>query len=460
MRDLLLSGVIGGLLLAALVRPHLGLLAYVWVSLMAPHRLTYGFAQDAPWAMLLFAVTLLRWLASGERKLPLWGPLATLLALLGALAVLSTAQALAPELAAEKRDAVLKILAALLLTITLIDRPERLRQLVRVVALSIGFYGVKGGLFVLATAGSYQVLGPYPSLMADNNGIALAMVMALPLLHHLYETSRPFWLRAALLAAAGLTVLAILGTWSRGGLVALAAMGLVLWWRSQAKLPLAILGVTAAAALAMVLPEAWYEKMATIRDYESDDSAQLRFTAWAYAIDVARLHPWLGGGFRVFVLNEIRHGAGGHSDYLNAHSIYFEVLGELGFTGLALFLAILGGALVTAGRLRRLARTHPDRRELASLGAAVQVSLVGYAVGGALLNMAFFELFYHLLAILIVADRLAREPAAAPAPAAAAPAPLDRREFARRLLAGTWEPTGAGHGPPTSPATLAERSGR
>jgi len=437
MRDLLLTTIVAALASAALVRPHLGLLGYVWVSLMAPHRLTFGFAQEAPWAMLLFAVTLGRWLASGGRKLPLWGPLSTLLLLFGALAVVSTSQALAPELAVEKRDALLKILAALFLTTALIDRPERLRLLVWVVTLSIAFYGIKGGLFVLATAGAHQVLGPSPSLMADNNGIALALVMVLPLLHHLYETSRPFWVRALLITAGGLTVLAVLGTWSRGGLLALLAMAAVLWWRSKAKLPLALLGGAAALALALVMPDAWYAKMGTIDQYEADASAQLRFTAWAYAIEVALAHPWLGGGFRVFVLNRIRHGAGGHSDYLNAHSIYFEVLGELGFLGLALFLAILLGALRTAGRLMRVERDRPDLHDLARLGAAVQVSLVGYAVGGALLNMALFELFYHLLAILIVADRLART-APAPSAAATAEAVFDRREFARRLLAGTW----------------------
>ncbi len=441
MRDLLLTVIVAALVPAALVRPHIGMLAYVWVSLMAPHRLTYGFARELPWAMLLFVPTLLRWLASSERKLPLWSPLSTLLALFGVLAVLSTSQAMAPELAAEKRDALLKILLALYLATALFDRPERLRWLVWVVTLSIALYGVKGGLFVLATAGAYQVLGPSPSLMADNNGIALALVMILPLLHHLYETGRPFWLRALLLTATGLTVLAVLGTWSRGGLLALLAMAVVLWWRSRAKLPLALLGGTAALALALLMPEAWYAKMGTIDEYEVDASAQLRLTAWAWAIEVARDRPWLGGGFRVFVLNNIRHGAGGHSDYLNAHSIYFEVLGELGFTGLALFLAILLGALVTAGRLMRLERNRPDLHELARLGAALQVSLVGYAVGGALLNMALFELFYHLLAVLIVADRLAHT-APLPATVPAAETVPDRREFARRLLAGTWRGTG------------------
>lgn len=435
MRDLLLTAIVAGLVPAILVRPHIGLLAYVWVSLMAPHRLTYGFAQELPWAQLLFLVTFARWLVSSERRLPLWGPLSTLLLAFTLLFTASAAQAWAPEPAASKLDAALKLMLALLLTTILIDRPERLRQLVWTVALSIGFYGVKGGLFVLATGGAHQVLGPSPSLMADNNGIALALVMVMPLLHHLYETSRPWWLRAALLVAGALTALAVLGTWSRGGLLALLAMAGVLWWRSRAKLPLAVLGGCAALALALLMPAAWYAKMGTIDDYEQDVSAQLRFTAWRFATDVALESPWLGGGFRVFVLNNIRHGAGGASEYLNAHSIYFEVLGELGFVGLALFLAILVGALLTAGRLRRLDRDRPDLHDLARLGAAVQVALVGYAVGGALLNMAFFELFYHLLAILIVADRLVR---VAPAPETAPRTVLDRREIARRLLAGTW----------------------
>ncbi|MCS6778160.1 MAG: putative O-glycosylation ligase, exosortase A system-associated [Geminicoccaceae bacterium] len=450
MRDLLFATLIGALVAAALVRPHLGLLGYVWFSLMAPHRLTFGFAQDTPWAQILFLVTLLRWFVSTERKLPDWSLLHALLALFTVHFTLSFLQAWAPEPAAVKLDAALKLMLGLYLTTALIDRPERLRALIWVVALSVGFYGLKGGLFVLATGGAHQVLGPYPSLMADNNGIALALVMVLPLFVFLYETSRGFWLRAALAAAAGLIAIAVLGTWSRGGLLALVAMALVLWWHSKAKLPLALLGATAGLVLVAVLPEAWFAKMSTIDEYQEDASAQLRFTAWEYAWNVALASPIFGGGFKVFVLNNIRHGAGGHSDYLNAHSIYFEVLGELGFVGLALFLAIIASAFLIAGRLMRLERERPEYRDLARLGAALRVSLVGYAVGGALLNMAFFELFYHLLAIAIVAQGLARTVPIASSPSEQpAEVAVDRRELARRLLAGTWKAP-SDHGPAIS----------
>lgn len=164
MRDLLLSFLVGGLLAAALVRPHWGLFGYVWVSLMAPHRLTYGFAQEMPWAQMLALVTLARWLVSDERKLPLaWSPLHPLLALFAAQWAASTAAAWAPDLAFDKFVDALKLLVAFYLITVLIDRPERLRALVWIVALSVGFYGLKGGIFVLATGGAHQVLGPYPS---------------------------------------------------------------------------------------------------------------------------------------------------------------------------------------------------------------------------------------------------------------------------------------------------------
>jgi hypothetical protein len=38
----------------------------------------------------------------------------------------------------------------------------------------------------------------------------------------------------------------------------------------------------------------------------------------------------------------------------------------------------------------------------------LQVSLIGYAVGGAFLNLAFFDLFYHLVALLILAQAQVR----------------------------------------------------
>ncbi|MDX6750047.1 putative O-glycosylation ligase, exosortase A system-associated [Geminicoccaceae bacterium 1502E] len=432
MRDLALLLVIGAILPAILARPHVGVLAFAWISLMNPHRLTYGFAYGLPLAFLVFAVTLIAWLPSGERKTPGMTGLAWLLLAFTLWFSLTTSRAWAPEPALDKFSDAIKVMAAFFLTITLVDRRERLMALVWVMTFSLGFYGVKGGLFTLLSGGATLVWGPPDTFITDNNSLALALVMVAPLLLYAAECAEGRgWLRLALLAALGLTLVAVVGTWSRGGLVALLAMGGVLWLRSRSKLLTGALALAVLLVALAAMPPEWFERMGTIETYEEDASANLRFFAWSWATDVALQSPLLGGGFSVFVLNGIQHGSG--SSYLNAHSIYFEVLGEHGFVGLGLFLAIGAGALLATLRLMRATRARPDLLWAHRLAAAIQVSLVGYAVGGAFLNMAFYDFYYYLLAVLVVMTRLVHEAPAVEEPRAEeGPGP----DLRRRLLGG------------------------
>jgi hypothetical protein len=82
------------------------------------------------------------------------------------------------------------------------------------------------------------------------------------------------------------------------------------------------------------------------------------------------------------------------------------VLGEHGFVGLSLFLGLMLMTWRTAARVRRAAAADPAQKWLADLVAMIQVSLIGYAVGGAFLGLAYFDLFYHLIALVIIASRL------------------------------------------------------
>lgn len=104
-----------------------------------------------------------------------------------------------------------------------------------------------------------------------------------------------------------------------------------------------------------------------------------------------------------------------HHKVLAAHSIYFQVLGEQGWVGLLLFLSIWLAVWLKAGKIRRVAKeANDDRSELAVLGAMCQVSLVGYLVGGAFLSLAYFDLPYNIVVMLVVAYRLMQQPASAP----------------------------------------------
>jgi O-antigen ligase len=85
-----------------------------------------------------------------------------------------------------------------------------------------------------------------------------------------------------------------------------------------------------------------------------------------------------------------------------AHSIYFEVLGDLGFTGLLLFLGMLGFAILTCTTIRRRAKPHPDMAWMAELAGMLRLSLIVYMVAGAALSFAYFEGLYLLVALLSV----------------------------------------------------------
>ena len=68
MRDILLTLTIFGSVPLILVKPHIGVLVYSWISYMNPHRLAWGFAYNFQFAMLIGAVTVLAWMISREPK--------------------------------------------------------------------------------------------------------------------------------------------------------------------------------------------------------------------------------------------------------------------------------------------------------------------------------------------------------------------------------------------------------
>ena len=384
--------------------PHVGTLVYAWFSLMNPHRLTFGFAYGVPFASIIAGLTLVAWMVSKERKLPSMNGLAWLLVAFTIWICITTFFAVEPEGAAEKFDRTIKIILGCFVTLVLIDRKERIIQLIAVVAFSIGYFGVKGGLFTILTAGSARIWGPPETMAEDNNVIALALVMVTPLVYYLSTRFEHPVIRWGLLATAGLCFAAILGTQSRGGLLALAAIGGLLWWRSHQKIIMGALLAFIVLIAGLLLADMISDRIDSMQNYQEDESAQDRLRAWSFGLDVALESPVTGGGFMVYLGNTpIRNGEP-TTGYLNAHSIYFETLGEHGFVGLALFVGVILAAMLACSRLRKRTEGREDLRWAFDLGTALQVSVVGYAVGGTFLTVAFYDLFYYLLIIIIAAD--------------------------------------------------------
>jgi probable O-glycosylation ligase (exosortase A-associated) len=202
-----------------------------------------------------------------------------------------------------------------------------------------------------------------------------------------------------------LGVVAVIGTYSRGALLALAAMGIVMWLHSRRKLIGLLIGGLALVTIATYTTEAWRDRAGTIANYAEDPSFVGRRDAWMIAYEVALGRPLIGLGMRVpYLQQEVDPYLSTRRTARAAHSIYFEMLGSAGFVGLALFLGILASVWRATGSVLRLARDIPERAWAADLARATRAGLAAFAVGGAGLSMEFWDGFWTI-AVLMTATQ-------------------------------------------------------
>lgn len=426
MRDIALTGVVALLLLMVFKHPVMGAYVWAWLSLMNPHKLTYGFAFNLPFAQATAVITLLALLFTRKRQaLPINSMVVVQMLLLGWM-TLTSFFAMAPADAVFDRWLfVFKITVMLWVTWMLVCDAKQLRTLIWVVTLSVAFFGIKGGIWTVLTGGGGRVWGPPGGMLSDNNALAVGLVVLMPMLYYLRQTEPRAWLRWGLTAAMVTCAFSILGSQSRGALLGLLAMAFFLGLKSKhpvrTSLALLVLGAVAIG----FMPDTWTSRMDTMQDYQQDGSAMSRVWTWHTLWNAAVDRPFVGAGFladnqavfsRYAPTDEIYKVFQGR--VFVAHSIYFQVLGEHGFVGLGLFL-LLG--LLTWRTAARVARQARDDEEfgpwLPLLMRMVQVSLVGFAAGGAFLSLAYVDLPYMIIGFVVLGDALvkrrARQAAAA-----------------------------------------------
>lgn len=403
MRDLLVLMAVVGAAVYALVHPYVGILAWTWVSIMNPHRLGWSFVVNFPVAMLIAGCTVLGvFITRDRRQWPLAAPVVVLVVFVVWMCITSIF-GLYPI--GEMFSRVMKIMFMVVLAMAVLTTRKNIDQLVWVLVLSLGFYGVKGGVFTVLTGGTFRVWGPTGSFIEGNNEVGLAITMTIPLMRYLQLISTGKWIRRGLGAAMVLSALAALGTQSRGTLLAIVAMAGLLWVRSEHK---AVSGVVIAGlglALVAFMPAQWEQRMQTIDPARLDLSALGRLNAWAMAWNLAKDRP-IGGGFEVTTPELFARYAPDPNDIHAAHSIYFQVLGEHGFLGLILFLLLWWMVWRWAGRMRRDGQMNAELGWVRHLGSMIQVSLIGYLVGGAFLSLAYFDLPYNLVVLVVICRAL------------------------------------------------------
>ncbi len=402
MRDIIVTLGILSSLPYIWIKPHIGIYMWSVIAYLNPHRLTWGFAYNFPFAAIIAGVTLLSLLFSKEKKSMPWMPLTIIWLFMVIWFSITTMFAMVPDVAVEEWNRFIKIQLFAFLALMLCQSKKRIDGLIIVIVVSIGFFGLKGAIFTIITGGQWSVVGPPDSFIAGNNEIGFAMMLVLPMVFYLRSQVKKRYLKIALVILMISMLISILATYSRGALISISVIAMYFVLRHKQRIRL-LIGISIFAfAILNFLPEQWMERMNTIDDYEEDESMGGRYNAWYFAYYLALDHPFMGGGFRVFDPSVFHLYAPDPDDYHDSHSIYFEVLGEQGFVGLALFLSLALLSFLKTIQIRRLTKGVDSLKWAYDLGLFLQVCLIGYATGGIVIGMAYFHLLYHIIGLIVL----------------------------------------------------------
>lgn len=417
MRDILITIFILGLLPFILRSPRLGAYAWAWLSMMNPHRGAFGFSRNIPFSHLVAISTLVSFLLSRDRRpLPLNAITITQILLLIWMSFTCFFALNTSDVVFERWIFVFKIQLMLIVTMMLVRGRDQIVRLIWVVTLSLGFYGVKGGAWTILGGGGGRVWGPAGSMIEDNNALGLTLVMLIPFMYFLHQISTKRVIRVALVFSLVMTCFSILGSQSRGALLALISMALILALKGKRPVQMTILLGTLIVSAVLFMPDTWTSRMGTISNYHDDSSAMSRLYAWKTMWSLAVDRPFVGGGFvsdnpvvySLYAPATVGNYEGGA--VFVAHSIYFQALGEHGFPGLLLYLLLGFFTWKKAAQIAKKTEKDSELKEwVPLLMRMTQVSLAGFAAGGAFLSLMYFDLPYYIVAFVVLVDATLRE---------------------------------------------------
>jgi probable O-glycosylation ligase (exosortase A-associated) len=417
-RDLIVQAIIYGSLPVILFRPFFGLMVYSWLAYMRPQDMAWGASRSLPlsqWVALAMLAGLV--LMLGRERLLTLKLQTVLLILLAGWISLSTLNALVPAMAQDVYGHYWKAILITVLTTGLVRDRRRLYLLLLVIVFSIGFLGAKRGLFGLLRGGVRFTDGP-GGFMNDNNSFALVLCMVLPLLVGFAVAEGRKSVRIVAAVAAGLCLLSVLFTFSRGGLLTLCLVGGLLVWRSRRRL---LVGGVLALGLSCFLfftsdkmTAEYVDRAESITNYEQDGSAQGRLNSWVTSWRVFLDYPVFGVGPNNFAAVFDRYSPA-PGRFRVAHNSYLQLLAECGLPSVLLFVGALAAAYWRLQKLRRA--THLPWVEVQA--RMFQISILGYVLGSMFLNQAYNELIYHLIGLSVSLEVVAASSVSDEEPAAA-----------------------------------------
>lgn len=448
MRDLFFLGFLGLFFLMGLRRPFLLVAVYAYIDIVSPQRLSYFLLNSIPISAIAFALMVGTWLLLDDKRDCRFSFRQGLMLLLVAWCGYTTFTADFPVEALTKWNWVWKaIIAGIFLPLVLRTR-LRIEALCLFMILCASTIIINGGMKTALSGGGYGVL----NLMVENNSglyegsiISCVAISLIPLI--LWFTRHgtifpPDWKVKGFCYCLCLACLLMpVGTEARTGLVCIVILGGLMLLRSKRKFiygPLMLLGALVSIPF---LPASFTDRMKTIENHQGDESASTRVAVWMWTLDYVKQHPG-GGGFDNYLQNSFTYFATstvGEGDAKRVerrlvtdkgrayHSAYFELLGEQGYFGFAIWALLHLLCFIRTEIIRRTYRTRdgPDEAWIAPFALALQQGHIVYMIGSLFVGIAYQPFIFMMLALQIGLDTYLsrRRKAVARAQLAAALAP-------------------------------------
>lgn len=424
MLDLVFLAFIGYILLLGLKRPFLWVLLYVYIDILAPQRIGYSIIASLPVSLIAFAAAFGGWLVLDRKE---GGRFTVRQGLMLALLLYcwwTTGHADFPDDAATKWDWVWKaLLFAIFLPFTLTTR-ARIEALALMLVLTIATIVIGTGMKTILGGGGYQNLKFFVN---DNSGVYESSTLAtvaiglIPMIWWFTRHGtvfRPHWLVTGFAVALTFACLLVpIGTEARTGLLCIAALGVLLLRYTKRRL-LFIMGAGVLGLTALpFLPQSYYERMATLAQPSGDESASTRVAVWQWTLDYVAEKPF-GGGFDAYRSNSFTYvmpvkQVDGNTTTVTYqpvedkgrafHSSFFELLGEQGWPGLAIWLALHALGLWQMERIYRRWKGAEAEAEawIAPFAAALQMGAVVYLVGATFQGIGYQPVMLMLVGLQI-----------------------------------------------------------
>ena len=455
MRDLFLLALLPLMLYAMAQRPFIAVGMWVWTALFFPNGWVYGPASHIRYNLLFTAVAILGYLAWKHKPKVQLGVIGSFVLLFFLWTTISAFNTIGhPDVAIEYWIRFFKVVMLFVFVALTITDKLHVDFVLWCLVLSVGFYADLEALKFLASGGGHNIAGMPGHVLGDRNELSLAFVMTLPVCYYLLNEygAKSKILHLGLLGTMALLVFGVIGTQSRGGFLALAALGAYMYIKSERKVLMTFLIVAIVIGLTPFISDDYTSRIDTIQTADQDASFMGRVVAWKLSFIMAVKHPFFGGGFKSLeyfpVWKELSREFFSYPWFYTgsampnttvgraAHSVYFQVLGEQGFGGLILYLGCLASAFFKAGSVARRAKRAGAPQWLRTLATMLQLSVFAFALGGAALSFAYVDLIFCLFGLVLVLEKRLL------------PAALEQMAATRTLGAGQPEASAPGVAPP------------